>query len=664
MDFKTDDTLPDDAWMDSFDKLLDQRPALRELNVIKKDIRASFNLNSSYENSSYDNTMSKKHEPQQMDTSVSCSSQASLPTNAHYLNIPSNSKGNERCMLSGVISTPVRNKSIANPFKCTLSPIGPWDLRHFSNKSQNVCKSQNSNVKFNATPITNNPIVNVEYVEELNSPKESNNIYSLGISPLVLVKKKWKSKQSQKQVCFASNELNKDNEITNNSKLEVVELDPSPLRPKIDLQPGKWRKSLNCLRRTQHPTLEKDRISLTKQHHKGRSTGVIGRPKSLATTTSIAGNRKSIYIPSNSTQTRSGSRSTYSLGSNDFKRQILQRCGQRRILTFDSAYNEDYLRNCYKIGEGAYGEVFVHSNPNNREANNDSVEKTVLKIIPIEGKEVVNGEVQKTYEQILPEVIISMELCNLSDDNRIKNVTSGFVNLKKVRCIKGSYPAYLQKLWEEYDLEKESENDHPNCFTKDQQYIVLELAYSGRDLEGFQFKNAEQTFYALQQIILTLAVGENEFQFEHRDLHWGNVLVLNTNRPSIPYKLGDDNITIPTKGIEITIIDYTLSRMTFNDYCFYNDLSSDEELFTATGDYQFEIYRMMRKVLNNKWETFEPKTNIYWISYIISKMVDGVTYKNIRSKNHLHYLEKLKQFQKSILTYKSCVDCVRNVLLQ
>lgn len=96
---------------------------------------------------------------------------------------------------------------------------------------------------------------------------------------------------------------------------------------------------------------------------------------------------------------------------------------------------------------------------------------------------------------------------------------------------------------------------------------------------------------------MTLAVGENEYQFEHRDLHWGNVLVINTNQQYISYKLGDKELTIPTKGVKITVIDYTLSRITLNDYCYYQDLSNDKELFSASGDYQFEIYRMMREVL-------------------------------------------------------------------
>lgn len=54
------------------------------------------------------------------------------------------------------------------------------------------------------------------------------------------------------------------------------------------------------------------------------------------------------------------------------------------------------LKNCKKIGEGVYGEVFMY--------NSD----TVLKIIPIEGQDKVNGEPQKTFEEILSEVVIAM----------------------------------------------------------------------------------------------------------------------------------------------------------------------------------------------------------------------------------------------------------------
>ena len=103
--------------------------------------------------------------------------------------------------------------------------------------------------------------------------------------------------------------------------------------------------------------------------------------------------------------------------------------------------------------------------------------------------------------------------------------------------------------------------------------------------------------YPVFQIIMTLAVAEEAFQFEHRDLHWGNILLQTTSTTQFLYCLHGKQVTLPSKGVQITIIDYTLSRMTYDKTSLYNDLSNDEELFLAQGDYQFEIYRMMRDVL-------------------------------------------------------------------
>lgn len=99
------------------------------------------------------------------------------------------------------------------------------------------------------------------------------------------------------------------------------------------------------------------------------------------------------------------------------------------------------------------------------------------------------------------------------------------------------------------------------------------------------------------QAATTLAIAESKYQFEHRDLHWGNILLLPTDEKEVKYKFNGIDIKIPTHGVKATIIDYTLSRMVFEGCCFYNDLSHDEELFSASGDYQFDIYRSMKNRL-------------------------------------------------------------------
>lgn len=77
-------------------------------------------------------------------------------------------------------------------------------------------------------------------------------------------------------------------------------------------------------------------------------------------------------------------------------------------------------------------------------------------------------------------------------------------------------------------------------------------------------------------------------------MHWGNILVARTTSKSVEYRVDGKVIQIPTHGVKATIIDYTLSRMVYDDAVLYNNLADDEDLFSAVGDYQFDIYRLMR----------------------------------------------------------------------
>lgn len=169
---------------------------------------------------------------------------------------------------------------------------------------------------------------------------------------------------------------------------------------------------------------------------------------------------------------------------------MLRRCGQTEPLLFDDIYSEQQLPNCRKIGEGVYGEVYMYKEPTG--------EPIVLKIIPIEGDLLVNGEPQKKFEAILSEVVITMELSQLRHGKEFK--TNGFVELRKINCVQGVYPTHLVDLWELFRDNQGTENEHPEIFPEDQLYIVLELGNAGQDLEAFRFDNAEQSYSAFLQV--------------------------------------------------------------------------------------------------------------------------------------------------------------------
>ena len=61
---------------------------------------------------------------------------------------------------------------------------------------------------------------------------------------------------------------------------------------------------------------------------------------------------------------------------------------------------------------------------------------------------------------------------------------------------------------------------------------------------------------------LSLAIAERALEFEHRDLHWGNVLIQRTSESTLNYMLGGASISVDTHGVRVTIIDFTLSRLT------------------------------------------------------------------------------------------------------
>ncbi|XP_047024912.1 uncharacterized protein LOC124633656 [Helicoverpa zea] len=348
---------------------------------------------------------------------------------------------------------------------------------------------------------------------------------------------------------------------------------------------------------------------------------------------------------------------------------VLRRCGQTDAIQFDECYPDTVLKNCHKIGEGVYGEVFLWRARDGR--------ARVLKIVPIAGTLKVNGESQKDFHEIISEIVIAMELSALRapiaeinrhfdegkdvealDLHAIENATDIFNEVLAVRCVYGSYPARLLDLWDLYDECKGSENDNPAILPADQQFIVLELANAGQDLESYQFNNAEQAYALFLQVAYGLAVAEEAFQFEHRDLHWGNVLIAPTEQKFATFVLRGRSHRVPRCGVSATIIDYSLSRVSLplaggESAALYNDLAADDSLFDAVGDYQFEVYRLMRDKLGNDWKNFAPYTNILWLHYTVDKMITALRYKRTNTKIHKHYIDKLKGIKSRILDYGS-----------
>ncbi|CAM9873359.1 unnamed protein product [Lampetra fluviatilis] len=326
---------------------------------------------------------------------------------------------------------------------------------------------------------------------------------------------------------------------------------------------------------------------------------------------------------------------------------IYRECKQMGPLAFSQWLLSVERGSCVKVGEGVYGEVFRMCNGRD--------EVSVFKVVPIEGSALVNEEPQKSFKEILPEIMISKQLSNLHEGEQ--NQSENFIKLNSLRCLQGSYPDRLLEAWNEFHENKISDNDCPDFFTDSQLFIVFEFEDGGTSLETYQFSSMLQMLAVLQQVLVALAVAEEAICFEHRDLHWGNVLVKQTKKKKLSYRLFGQTFSMPTHGVQAKIIDYTLSRMEHDGIKKFTDMASDKMLFQGQGDYQYDIYRIMRNENNNNWAAYSPHTNVLWLHYLAGKMLHGV---NCRRRRHVSPRKRLECFARDALAFPSATELVRS----
>ena len=357
-----------------------------------------------------------------------------------------------------------------------------------------------------------------------------------------------------------------------------------------------------------------------------------------------------------------------------------------------------------KIGEGTFGEAYKAGT-------------VVLKIVPMEGSVLVNGEPQKRAEEILAEVAITLTLSGLrSDENnagrgmkRRPNTTSGFAETHGVGICRGRYAEALRKEWHRWNAQNKSENDPVDIFQEDQLYVVFVVADGGLDLEHFEPRSFAEiqsimaqvrcficlsavigtrvvvvvgehihpfihpfihsSIHVHVQVTMTLAVAEEACEFEHRDLHWGNLLISRDGTRSVAYRLRyvdtyfyththvrahspiphhmhrDVDIVVEAAGVRVTLIDFTLSRLVTADgevaYC---DLAADPALFQGPkGDVQAETYRRMQRATQDEWHGYAPVTNALWLRYLADIILDQKVPSVVSSEDR----QQLKEFRKT-----------------
>ena len=222
---------------------------------------------------------------------------------------------------------------------------------------------------------------------------------------------------------------------------------------------------------------------------------------------------------------------------------------------------------------------------------------------------------------------------------------------------RGPYSPTLAAEWAAWKVAHGSANPDPAVAAArgDALHTILVCDDGGTDLERAPIPSPSAALSTLAQTTLALAAAERAAAFEHRDLHWGNVLVapLSPSAPPPFALLAGVRHAVPAHGgVRVSLIDFTLSRIAAAGgkdggegntaasapvAAAWADLDADPAIFAGPkGDIQADTYRAMRKLVHKAgsggggggsvWAAHVPATNALWLAYLATVLADAKPY--------------------------------------
>ncbi|KAL5614648.1 uncharacterized protein BROUX77_000485 [Berkeleyomyces rouxiae] len=300
-----------------------------------------------------------------------------------------------------------------------------------------------------------------------------------------------------------------------------------------------------------------------------------------------------------------------------------------------------------KIAEASYAEVY-------RVTNDEGV--SIIKVIRLESPIKPQTTQQKrsglvdeephSQSDLMGELRISEWLADIP----------GFVVYKERYVVKGKAPKALLDTHQAFHRKCKREDPDrlqfypsPSRYLDDTKFLVVELGDAGTALEDFKLTTQGQLWDAFFLVAIALARAEEMVLFEHRDLHEGNLCLRQVRKPRICDSEAEARTRFGYSGLDITILDYGLSRAEDptceedEELTVAYDLEKDLSLFSSTHADQCKVYRQMRSFLLKGerewlppqqhsipyesgvegpicWDDYAPYTNVLWLAYIYKYM--------------------------------------------
>ncbi|KIW35234.1 uncharacterized protein PV07_01940 [Cladophialophora immunda] len=331
---------------------------------------------------------------------------------------------------------------------------------------------------------------------------------------------------------------------------------------------------------------------------------------------------------------------------------LLSLVGQKVVKDFQEfgrSIGKKYL--CTKLGEGSFADVFKLQAK--ELADVEDLEKRgglIVKIIPFRLTKETKNDITD-LESITREVRLMQSV----------DALHGFVRCRGIHIVSGKYPDVLLEAFDTFKATRpvSAHNSNPlKDFSPQQLYAIMEMNDAGKPIYRLRPLSAFQVYDIFWKTAMSLALAEKQIEFEHRDMHNGNLCFkaltkdgpIDATQKVIEEMNERPEVVLGMSNLQVTVIDYTLSRAKINDGSESGLIVFDPMLFWETESYdpqtqaekrQWGTYRRVREwartvesreealaelegleyEARNKYERFLPKTNVFWLGYLLADML-------------------------------------------
>lgn len=312
-----------------------------------------------------------------------------------------------------------------------------------------------------------------------------------------------------------------------------------------------------------------------------------------------------------------------------------------------------------KIGQGSFATVLK------MELKKESGHYSVWKLMPLKPS---TGSGSRPYQvqTLIKDAVTEVRMLHAMSE------IDGFVQFRSAHVVKGLVPDQINQAHESWVEKLDPRDawfgthmsvDYPS---KNQLWLLMEMTDAGQDVDSmlcaarndgelYSIYETSDIFWGIAEALMR---GEAQAEFEHRDLHPGNICI----------KIRDEPLEVTTEhgiprysGHEVTLIDYTQSRLTLES----GDVLAttiDESICRQIDDdpdvqRQYDVYRSMRDIVrkakkpgvpvSQMWKEYVPMTNVLWLHHMLKELL-AVTRKTSNFREDLNMIRSLTSLRSKL----------------